>query len=196
MTKIIILVVVVSAAIFLGSCFWGRTKTSSPSQLTASTASTVYGIKLMSLDGKKEINLEDYKGKKILIVNVASECGYTPQYEGLQALYTKYSDKLEIVGCPCNQFGGQESGDSAQISSFCKKNFGVTFPLSQKLEVKGGNQHALYQWLTQKAKNGMFDTSVTWNFNKFLIGTDGKLLAYFPSNTKPDDAKLIEMINQ
>lgn len=195
MIKVTTLAILIITGILLVSCLNAGKKTNL-STADTKPAEDVYAILLKKLDGKGNIDLAALKGKKILIVNVASECGYTPQYEGLQTLYDKYKEKLEIIGCPCNQFGGQEPGDTAQIQAFCKKNYGVTFPLSEKLEVKGDQQHPLYQWLTQKIKNGVLDATVKWNFNKFLIGTDGKLLAYFPSKVKPDDAELIKMIEQ
>lgn len=144
----------------------------------------IYQIGLVSADGKV-LDLNQYKGKKILFVNVASECGYTPQYQDLQALYEKYKEKLVVIGFPCNQFGGQEPGSESEIVSFCQKNYGVTFPITQKGDVKGSNQHQLYQFLTQKALNGKEDYTVKWNFNKFLISEEGHLEAYFPSSVKP-----------
>ena len=116
--------------------------------------------------------MEQYKGKQILIVNTASECGYTPQYQDLQKLHETYPN-LVMIGFPCNQFMGQEPGSNAEIKSFCQKNYGVTFLMAEKIDVKGKNQHPLYQWLTQKEKNGVENSTVSWNFNKFLIGADG-----------------------
>lgn len=148
-----------------------------------------YSLSIKSLDGKSTINFSDFKGKKILCVNTASECGYTYQYEGLQELYDKYKEQLVVIGFPCNQFGKQEPGTSDEIAGFCKKNYGVNFPLSEKIDVKGDNQHPVYQWLTQKEQNGVGDYSIKWNFNKFLIDENGKLIAYFESGVKPmDDA--------
>ncbi len=149
---------------------------------------------VLSLSGKDTLRMSDFKGKYVLCVNVASECGYTPQYEGLEALYQQYKDKLVIVGFPCNQFGGQESGTADEIASFCKKNYGVTFPLSEKIEVKGENQHPIYSFLTSQAKNGLGDYEVAWNFNKFLINPEGKLLKYFPSKVKPLSEELTSLI--
>ena len=173
----------------LQSCFFGKTKTVEPS-LSKPAAVSFYSLKLKSLDGKEEWSFEDFKGKKVLIVNTASECGYTPQYEGLQKLHEKYKGKLIIIGCPCNQFGGQEPGDQQKIGAFCQKNYGVTFRLSEKLDVRGDNRHAVYAWLCEKAQNGAMDASVTWNFNKFLIDEKGNLVGYYPSRVSPDDADL------
>lgn len=191
---IVILLILAAAGALVAWKYVGVSKTASPKNLDS--ASNIYGIKLQKLDGSGELDLSTYAGKKILIVNVASECGYTPQYKGLQELYTKYTEKLVIIGCPCNQFGSQEPGDSATIRNFCSKNFGVTFPLSAKLDVKGEQQHALYKWLCNKSENGVLDATVKWNFNKFLIGTDGKLLAYYTSRTEPSDPELAAMIEK
>ena len=148
-------------------------------------AQSIHSFKVTGIDGK-QINLASYKGKKILIVNTASKCGYTPQYESLQKVYDQYKDKLVILGFPCNQFGGQEPGTNEEIVTFCKQNYGVSFPLADKIDVKGANIAPIYQWLTQKAKNGVLDANISWNFNKFLLDENGKMLAYFPSNVKPD----------
>jgi glutathione peroxidase len=150
---------------------------------------TIHAFKVKALDGKT-LDLSAFKGKKILIVNVASQCGYTKQYDGLQKLYEANKNKLVIVGFPCNQFGGQEPGSAEDIQSFCKKNFGVTFPLAEKIDVKGDNIAPIYKWLTSKAENGVLDANITWNFNKFLVDENGKLLAYFPSKVTPDSEEI------
>ncbi|MBL7813334.1 MAG: glutathione peroxidase [Bacteroidetes bacterium] len=192
-----ILYVLFSGAFILAikSCVFGKAKLAEPTAL-AFADSSIYSIQLATLDGKGQINWGDYKGKKILIVNTASECGYTPQYEGLEKLYQKYKESLVIIGCPCNQFGGQEPGDTAEIRNFCSTKYNISFPLSAKLDVKGSNQHPLYAWLTQKDLNKVMDATVKWNFNKFLIDEQGRLIAYFPSSTKPDDAGLISAIEK
>jgi glutathione peroxidase len=171
----------------LKSCIFGHSKIATT---MTDSASSVYSIQLKSLDGAGIIDFKALKGKKILIVNTASECGYTYQYEGLQKLATDKKDKLVIIGCPCNQFGGQEPGDTSEIRQFCTSKFSVSFPLSEKLDVKGSNQHALYKWLTQKSENGVLDADVLWNFNKFLIDEKGNLIGYYPSSVKPEDAEL------
>lgn len=137
--------------------------------------------------GGETIDFEAFKGKYILVVNVASECGYTPQYEQLQELYENYKDKLVIVGVPCNQFGGQEPGSEAEIQKFCKVRYGVTFPLTKKVDVKGKNQHELYQFLTNKSLNGVQDSEVRWNFHKYLLDTKGHLVNVYPSSASPFD---------
>jgi glutathione peroxidase len=156
-------------------------------------AQSIHNFKVKSIDGK-QIDFASFKGKKILVVNTASKCGYTPQYEGLEKVYEQYKDKLVIIGFPCNQFGGQEPGTNEEIVSFCKKNYGVTFPLADKIDVKGENTAAIYQWLTQKAKNGVLDASISWNFNKFLLDENGKMIAYYPSNVKPDSDQILSQL--
>lgn len=153
----------------------------------------IYDIKIEGIDGKI-IDLNAYKGKKILFVNVASECGFTKQYDGLQELYTTYKDKLVVIGLPCNQFGGQEPGAAAEIESFCRLNFGVDFPLTTKVKVKGKGQHELYEWLTTKAKNGKKNSSVKWNFQKYLIDENGVFVDVFYSMTKPMSKKITNLI--
>jgi glutathione peroxidase len=156
-------------------------------------AQSIHSFNVKSIDGSS-INLAKFKGKKILIVNTASECGYTPQYEALEKVYKQYKDKLVIIGFPCNQFGGQEPGSNEEIVAFCKKNYGVTFPLADKIDVKGDNTAPIYKWLTQKEKNGVLDASIAWNFNKFLIDENGKMIAYFPSNVKPDSETILSYL--
>jgi glutathione peroxidase len=145
---------------------------------------SVHQFKIEGLEGGT-IDFKKYKGKKILIVNTASKCGYTPQYEELQALYEKYKDKLVVIGVPANNFGGQEPGSNAEIKEFCSNNYKVTFPMTTKVSVKGDDMCELYQWLTSKTKNGVLDAEVKWNFNKFLLNENGELIAYFPSKVKP-----------
>ena len=158
-------------------------------------AQSIHSFKVKSIDGG-QIDLSKYKGKKIMVVNTASQCGYTPQYASLQKVYSQYKDKLVIIGFPCNQFGGQEPGSNAEIVEFCEKNYGVTFPLADKVDVKGGTQSPIYQWLTQKTKNGVLDATIGWNFNKFLLDENGKMLAYFPSNVKPDSDAILNYLNK
>lgn len=150
---------------------------------------SIHSYSFVSLNGDT-IELNTFKGKKILFVNVASKCGFTPQYEGLQELHDKYKDKLVILGFPCNQFGEQEKGSSDEIQSFCKKNFGVEFLMSEKIDVKGVNQHPIYKWLTSKELNGKNSTSVKWNFQKYLVDEDGIWIDYWYSLTKPKSSKI------
>ena len=158
--------------------------------ITTINAQSIHGFTVKGIDGK-DIKMSSFKGKKILVVNTASKCGYTPQYEALEKVYEQYKDKLVIIGFPCNQFGGQEPGSNEEIVAFCKKNYGVTFPLADKIDVKGENTAAIYQWLTQKSKNGVVDATISWNFNKFLLDENGKMIAYYPSNVKPDSEAIL-----
>lgn len=151
---------------------------------TPARSKSIYDFKVEALDGST-IDFASFKGKKILIVNTASACGYTPQYEGLEALYKKYQDKLVIVGFPANNFGGQEPGTNGEIKEFCKKNYGVTFPMAAKISVKGDDMAAIYKWLCTKSENGVLDATISWNFNKFLLDEKGNLVTKFDSKVTP-----------
>ncbi len=129
--------------------------------------------------------LGDLAGQVLLVVNVASRCGFTAQYEGLQKLYEAKKDKLVIVGFPANNFGQQEPGSNAEIGEFCKKNYGVTFPMAAKVSVKGDDQAAIFKWLCNKTQNGVLDAEIKWNFGKFLLDENGALISYFPSKVEP-----------
>ncbi|HPF97116.1 MAG: glutathione peroxidase [Mangrovimonas sp.] len=154
---------------------------------------SIYNISINSIDNQP-INLADYKGKKILFVNVASKCGFTPQYEDLEKLYETYKDKLVIIGVPCNQFNEQEPGSAEEIKSFCKVNYGVTFLLTEKVDVKGDHQHPLYKWLTEKELNGKTSSSVKWNFQKYLVDETGHLVDFWYSMTKPLSSKITKYL--
>jgi glutathione peroxidase len=175
----------------LGIIFYFINRNKSP-QIMQETAS-IYNITINSLTGEP-IDLNDFKGKKILIVNTASECGFTGQYEGLQELYDTYKDKLVVIGVPCNQFGGQEPGSATEIQSFCKQNYGVTFIMTEKVDVKGEQQHPLYTWLTSKELNGVSSSTVKWNFQKYLIDENGHLVDYYYSITKPLSSKITDQL--
>ncbi len=154
------------------------------------TMKNIYDIEVQRISGET-IKLEQYKGKVLLIVNTASKCGFTGQYEGLQKLYDSNKDKkFVLLGFPSNDFLRQEPGSNTEIKSFCKLNYGVTFPLFAKISVKGKERHPLYTWLTSKEINPEFSGKISWNFNKFLISHDGKVVSRFGSRTKPDDKKL------
>ena len=170
------------ASMILVSCAF--TTTQQQQETISTPPSSIFQFKVDALDGGI-IDFAGFKGKKILVVNTASKCGYTPQYKDLEALYEKYKDKLVIVGFPANNFGGQEPGTNTEIKEFCTQNYGVTFPMAAKISVKGDDMHPLYQWLTQKDKNGVLDAEVKWNFGKFLLDENGILLAYFPSKVNP-----------
>lgn len=176
----------------LAAC--GSAATTDPSmQTVATTEKTIHDFKVKSLEGGV-IDFAQYKGRKILIVNTASECGYTVQYEDLQKLSEQYKDKLVVIGFPSNDFGGQEPGSAEEIQQFCTSKFNVTFPMAEKVNIKSDPVAPIYQWLTSKVNNGVEDTEVKWNFNKFLIDENGKYVAHFGSRTKPFDEELISVI--
>jgi glutathione peroxidase len=155
---------------------------------------TIYQFNVQDLSDNA-FDFAALKGKKIMIVNTASECGLTPQYEQLQTVYEKYKDQnFVIVGFPANNFGSQEPGSNAQIATFCQKNYGVSFPMMAKISVKGNDQHPVYQFLTQKAKNGLEDSEVQWNFQKYLINESGELVKVVSPRTLPTDAEIINWI--
>lgn len=155
---------------------------------------TIYQFNVQDLSGNA-FDFAALKGKKIMIVNTASECGLTPQYEQLQAVYEKYKDQsFVIVGFPANNFGSQEPGSNAQIATFCQKNYGVTFPMMAKISVEGNDQHPVYQFLTQKAKNGLEDSEVQWNFQKYLINENGELAKVISPRVLPTDSEIINWI--
>ena len=160
----------------------------------AQSSKTLYSFKEKSLNGK-EFDLSSLKGKKVLIVNTASKCGLTPQYKDLEELYKKYSsDNFVIVGFPANNFGQQEPGTNKEISEFCTLNYGVTFPMMSKISVKGDDMDPLYSWLTQKSENGLMDAPVTWNFQKFLIDENGKLVGMVPPKELPTSDRILNFI--
>ncbi len=154
---------------------------------------TFHDFSMKTIDGK-EINLSQYKGKKLLVINVASQCGYTSQYADLQKFHEKYGDKLVLIGFPANNFGGQEPGSNEEIATFCKKNFGVTFQMFEKISVKGDDQHPLYKWLSTKDENGWNDQAPKWNFCKYVIGENGELLQYLGSSVKPSDEDIMKYV--
>lgn len=153
---------------------------------TAAENQTIYGFSCKNISGSMS-SLSEYKGKVVLIVNVASKCGYTPQYQGLEELYQRYKDRgLVILGFPCNQFAGQEPGNSADIQSFCSLNFGVTFPLFSKIDVNGKNADPLYVFLKDQARGILFTKAIKWNFTKFLVDRNGRVQRRFSTQTKPE----------
>lgn len=155
---------------------------------------SIYEFTMKDIDGN-DVKLEKYRGKAVLIVNVASECGYTPQYKGLQATYDKYKDQnFVILGFPANEFGGQEPGSNAEIKQFCEKRFKVSFPMFSKIVVKGGEKHPLYRFLTEPTTDPKFAGDIKWNFNKFLISKEGEILARFDSGDEPEGSKVTSAI--
>ena len=154
---------------------------------------SIYDFKVAGLNGDT-IDFAQFKGKKILIVNTASKCGFTPQYEDLEKLYKTYKDKLVIVGFPANNFFSQEPGSNETISEFCKKNYGVSFPMAAKISVKGKNIAPIYKWLCNKEENGVMDAKISWNFNKFLLDENGKIIAHFKSAVKPMSEEIVSRL--
>ena len=167
--------------------------TFSASLIYAQTQS-FYDFKVKTIDGS-DFSLSSLKGKKVLVVNTASKCGYTPQYETLEAVYKQYGgEKFEIIGFPANNFLRQEPGTNEEIKEFCTKNYGVTFPMMEKISVKGKDIHPLYEWLTEKEKNGVMDAPIKWNFQKFMIDENGNIVDVAYSSEKPDSEKIINWI--
>lgn len=157
---------------------------------------TIYQFSVKDLSGQ-EFDFKTLKGKKIMLVNTASECGFTPQYKDLQALYEQYQDEdFVIVGFPANNFGKQEPGSDEEIATFCEANYGVTFPMMSKISVKGDDMHPVYAFLTQKAENGFKDSEVKWNFQKYLIDENGKVVRVLPSATLPTDKSITDWITE
>lgn len=162
--------------------------TSNPNALT----SDFYGFRMKSLDGK-DVDFSEYKGKKVLLVNTASECGYTYQYEDLQKLHEAHGNDVLVLGFPANNFGGQEPGSNEDIASFCQKNYGVSFPIFEKISVSGDDTHPLYVWLEKNAPN---HEAPNWNFCKYLVNEQGQVVAFFPSKVKPMDEEVLAAINK
>lgn len=188
--------IIISAVLSLIVASCGLKKVSSPpvneGEMSEQVGS-VYDFKMTSIDGQ-EIDLSKYKGKKILIVNTASECGYTPQYEGLQALHQAHGDKIAILGFPANNFGGQEPGSDLEIKKFCKANYGVTFQMFSKISVKGDDMDPLYQWLSDKSKNGWNEDAPGWNFCKYLVDEKGQLVRFYGSSIEPMSEEIVNAI--
>ena len=184
------------AAFFLFSCQnkAQETVTAENKSSIAMTKQNIYQFKVEDLSGKT-FDFASLKGKKVIIVNTASKCGYTPQYEQLETLYKEYKDKgLVIVGFPANNFASQEPGTNEEIAAFCQLNYGVTFPMMDKVSVKGSDMNEVYQFLTQKAKNGVQDSDVEWNFQKYLINEKGELEQVYLSAVEPTDAKIVNWV--
>lgn len=154
---------------------------------------SIHEFSFTTLDGQQK-SFADFKGKKILIVNTASECGFTPQYEALQALHEKYADKVAIIGFPANNYGHQEPGSNAEIAGFCQKNYGVTFTMASKVSVDGDDIDPIFKWLTEQ-KNDYFTGPIKWNFEKFILDENGALMARFRSIVKPDDEKITSILD-
>tara|TARA_B110000444_G_scaffold89940_1_gene85008 strand:- start:483 stop:1010 length:528 start_codon:yes stop_codon:yes gene_type:complete len=163
------------------------------SNVLIGSAQSIYDSKINTIDGVS-IDFNDFKGKYILFVNVASKCGFTKQYAQLEELYQAYKNDLVVIGLPCNQFGGQEPGDAQEIKSFCTENFGVSFIITEKINTKGPELHPIYAWLTDKKLNGKINSTVKWNFQKYLLNKEGKLIDYFNSTTSPMSSKITKQL--
>lgn len=163
--------------------------------MSVNAKENIYNISINDIDGNI-IELSSFKGKYILFVNVASKCGFTKQYTDLEKLYQQHKEDLVVIGLPCNQFGSQEPGNESEIKQFCSKNFGVSFILTEKVNVKGDNTAPLYRWLTNKSFNGKQSSSVKWNFQKYLVDRNGNLVNYFYSTTNPMSEKITSLIRK
>ena len=196
MKKILIGAVVATIAISAGLLFLVKAKDTNTDAKhdKKGAGKSVYEFTLKDKGGK-DVKLEEFRGKVVMLVNVASKCGYTPQYEGLEKIYKQYKDQgFVILGLPANNFGAQEPGTNEEIQEFCRINYGVTFPVFSKISVKGEDKHPLYKYLTEKETNPDFAGEIKWNFNKFLVSRDGKVIARFESADKPEDAKVTQAI--
>jgi glutathione peroxidase len=163
------------------------------SNVLFASAQSIYDSKINTIDGVS-IDFNDFKGKYILFVNVASKCGFTKQYAQLEELYQAYKNDLVVIGLPCNQFGGQEPGNAQEIKSFCTENFGVSFIITEKINTKGPELHPIYAWLTDKKLNGKINSTVKWNFQKYLLNKEGDLIDYFNSTTSPMSSKITKKL--
>jgi glutathione peroxidase len=184
----------------LRAVLWGtgkpsapETAPSSPRQTATGGASPFYDFIVRGIDGR-DVDLARFKGKKVLVVNVASKCGFTRQYAELQELHEKYGDKVTVLGFPANNFLWQEPGSNADIASFCQVKYGVTFPMFEKISVRGAKQHPLYCWLSNKSLNGVIDQAPRWNFCKYLLDEEGNALAFYPSKVSPLDESIVSAI--
>lgn len=187
------------SAFMLCSCFGAEVRKSRPQNVDQASINpfkmkkSIYDFTVKTIDGE-DVSLSKYKGKKMLIVNTASKCGYTPQYDDLEKFHKKYGEKVVVLGFPANNFGGQEPGTNQEIASFCKKNYGVSFQMFEKISVAGADQHPLYQWLSKKEENGWNSDSPRWNFSKYLVNEKGELVKFFGSAVKPSDEEILKEI--
>jgi glutathione peroxidase len=183
------------ALMLLSSCFGKDIKSRPTNSIIQGKDkdSAFYSFKLKSLSGEM-IDFSKYKGKKVLLVNVASKCGYTNQYTDLQKLHDTYGDKIVILGFPANNFGSQEPGSDSEIGAFCTKNYGVSFQMFSKISVKGDDQNELYQWLSQKQKNGWNDQAPSWNFCKYIVNEKGELIKFYSAGVSPMGSEILELI--
>ena len=193
MKRIYIIPVLVVAIVFCAFSCGFKKVSSRPGTVNNPPEGSIYDFKMVSLTGDT-IDFATYKGKKLLLVNTASECGYTPQYKDLQKLHKQYGDKVTILGFPANNFGGQEPGSDKEIAEFCQINYGVTFQMFSKISVKGDDMHPLYQWLSDSDKNGWNNESPNWNFCKYLVDEKGQLVKFYASAINPMSEELLKDI--
>ena len=184
--KTVLIIIAIAALALLAFSFRNYVSPELKKTMIIQTPKSFFELTYTDIEGKS-VSMSSYKGKYVLCVNVASKCGHTPQYSKLQALYEKHQDKLVIIGFPCNQFLGQEPGSEKEIGEFCSKNYGVTFPLSSKIDVKGKEQHPVYTWLMNKDANGVSDDKVEWNFHKVLVSPEGQWLKSYSAGSDPMD---------
>jgi glutathione peroxidase len=184
--KTVLIIIAIAALALLAFSFRNYVSPELKKTMIIQTPKSFFELTYTDIEGKS-VSMSSYKGKYVLCVNVASKCGHTPQYSKLQALYEKHQDKLVIIGFPCNQFLGQEPGSEKEIGEFCTKNYGVTFPLSSKIDVKGKEQHPVYTWLMNKDANGVSDDKVEWNFHKVLVSPEGQWLKSYSAGSDPMD---------
>ena len=186
-TLVVALTNFMSISTLVKGLFSDKKETAAAPANAVAPAKNLYDFTVNSLDGKP-VSLREFKGKKVVILNVASQCGYTPQYADWEKFYKDHGDKIMVLGFPANNFGSQEPGSSEEIATFCQKNYGVTFPMFEKVDVVGSDQAPLYKWLTTKSLNGWNDKAPTWNFCKYVVNEQGQLTNFFASGVKPDDA--------
>lgn len=190
------IVVAVLALVAVISILYGYGMILNPTPMEPVNAASIYDFTMKDIDGN-DVKLAKYKGSVVMIVNTASKCGYTPQYEGLEAIYKKYKDRgFVVLGFPANNFMGQEPGTEKEIKEFCTLKYNVTFPMFSKISVTGSDQHPLYGYLTNKKTDPEFGGDISWNFNKFLVGKDGKIVARWGSKDKPEDGAVTEAIER
>ena len=187
--KYLIIIFVLSVSVLIAS------KLSDSAPKITDPIESIYELEAVSISGDS-IRLSEYKGKKIIIVNVASKCGYTSQYEGLQDLHEKYSEEVVVLGFPSNDFLWQEPGSNNDIAEFCSSKYGVSFPMFQKVKVRGGNKHPIYQWLSSKSKNGWNNKAPSWNFSKYIVDESGRLIGRFGPKVTPTSSEIIQLIEQ
>jgi len=189
------LLIIIGIIVAIGVVLYWKFRRTLEKPGTARSITSIYDCSALSIDGK-EIPMSTFRGKKLLIVNVASQCGFTPQYADLEKLAKEEAAKVAVIGFPSNEFGGQEPGSNEEIASFCRLSYGVTFPMMAKISVTGEGKHQVFRWLTEKSLNGWNDAEPKWNFYKYLISESGELLKVFPSTVKPMSAELLAAVRE